>query len=117
MNDQISWDLEVAILPGQLDNFRAVARDLIAATEPEPGALSYEYKLSNDGTACHIYERYQNSAAVLAHVESFHHFAERFMQTCHPTSLHIYGTPSDEVKAEFADLHPVYFTWFGGFNR
>ena len=117
MNDEISWDLEVAILPGKLDSFCAVARDLIAATEPEAGALSYEYKLSNDGTACHIYERYKDSAAVLAHVESFCHFAEGFMQACRPTSLQVYGTPSEEVKAALADLHPVYFTWLGGFNR
>jgi len=117
MSDQIYWILEVAILPGQLENFRAVARDLIANTEPEPGTLGYEWALSDDGTVCHIYERYQNSDAVVAHVKGFGAYAERFIQACRPTRFHIYGSPSAEVKAMLADFSPVYFPLLGGFSR
>ena len=46
MSEQISWLLEVEILPGKLEDFRAVARDLIANTQPESGTLDYEYHLS-----------------------------------------------------------------------
>ena len=117
MSEQIYWLLEVAIVPGQLDNFRAVARDLIAATEPEPGTLGYEWALSDDGTLCHIYERYKNPDALVAHVQGFGAFAERFMQACRPIRFHVYGTPTDEVKAALADLGPVYFSLLGGFSR
>jgi quinol monooxygenase YgiN len=117
MSQQISWDLEVQILPGKLEEFRAVARDLIAATESEEGALSYEWKLSIDETVCHIYERYKDSEAVIAHVRAFGAFGERFMQACHPIRCQVCGSPSEEARAAIADLQPVYFSWLGGFNR
>jgi quinol monooxygenase YgiN len=118
MSEQIYWILQVAIHPGKLDNFRAVARDLIASTELEPGTLGYEWALSDDETICHIYERYKNADALVAHVQGFGAFAERFMQACRPTRFHVYGTPTDEVKAALADLGPVYFsTSLGGFSR
>ena len=80
MSENIHWLLEVAILPGKLEDFRSVVRDLIAATEPEPGTFDYEWYFNADNTACHIYERYRDSAALIKHVEGFHRFAERFMQ-------------------------------------
>jgi len=117
MSEQIHWLLEVTILPGQFDNFRAVARDLIASAEKEPGTLAYEWNLSPDGSSCHIYERYRDSAAVMAHVTGFGAFAERFLAACRPGRFDVYGSPSDEVKAALADFQPVYHTHFGGFSR
>jgi quinol monooxygenase YgiN len=117
MSNQVYWLLEAAILPGKLDDFRAVARDLIAATEPEPGTFDYEYNLNADNTVCHIFERYRDSEAMIEHVHGFHAFAGRFMQACRPTAFHVYGTPSDEAKAMLADLHPAYFKALGGFSR
>jgi quinol monooxygenase YgiN len=117
MSENISWILQVAIHPGKLDDFRSVAKDLIAKTESEPGTLGYEWNLSEDGTICHIFERYQNADALVTHVESFGAFAKRFMEACHPTRFHVYGTPNEAVKAALADLNPVYFSPLGGFSR
>jgi quinol monooxygenase YgiN len=117
MSEEISWLLEVAILPGQLDNFRAVSSDLVASSQPEPGTRIYEWFLSADGTIGHIYERYQNSAAVVAHTKSFGPFAERFMQSCRPTHFHVYGSPNEDAKKAIADLGPVYLSLMGGFSR
>ena len=117
MSQEIYWVLEVAILPGQLDHFRAVASDLIAATESEPDTLNYEWNLSADGTICHIYERYRNSDATVAHVQSFGLFAERFMKACRPTRFDVYGVPDEAVKAALADFGPAYYSRLGGFSR
>jgi quinol monooxygenase YgiN len=117
MTNQIYWILEVEILPRQLENFRAVARDLIASTEHEPGTLGYEWNLNDDGTVCHIYERYKNSEALVTHVHGFGAFAERFMQACRPTRFHIYGNPSEDAKATLADFGPVYFSPIGSISR
>jgi quinol monooxygenase YgiN len=117
MNAEISWLLEVEVLPGKLDDFRAVARDLIVNTTPEPDTLDYEWNLSPDGTTCHIFERYKDSAATLKHVEGFGKFAARFLAACRPKSFSVYGQPSPEAKAALADLGPVYFSPLGGFSR
>ncbi len=117
MSYEIRFVLVVAIQPGQLDNFRLVAHDLIAATQTEEGTLSYEYNLSEDNTACHIYERYVNSAALLTHIQSFGKFAERFLQTCRPVRLEVYGYPSEEARAVLADFKPTYFPHLAGFSR
>jgi len=117
MSDQISWLLEVEILPGKLDDFRAVARDLIASTEPEPGTFDYEWHLSPDEKTAHIFERYADSAAMIKHVEGFGNFAARFMAACRPVRFSIYGKPNAEAKAALADLGPVYFSELGGFSR
>lgn len=117
MSATISWVLQVAIQPGKLEAFRAVANDLIAKTKSEEGTLDYEWNLSDDQTVCHIFERYRNDDAVIAHVQSFGQFAQRFMEACHPTHFHVYGTPTPAVKAAIADLQPVYFTPLGGFSR
>jgi quinol monooxygenase YgiN len=117
MSDQIYWLLEADILPGQLANFESVARDLIASTQSEPGTLNYEWSLNADKTVGHIYERYENSQALITHVQGFGRFAERFMQACRPTRFQVYGKVSEEAKAHLADLHPVYFSELGGFSR
>ena len=117
MSAEISWLLVVEIQPGQLDNFRALARDLVASTQTEPGTLAYEWNLNADETVCHIYERYQNADAVLTHVQSFGTFAARFMEASNPTRFHVYGPVNDAVKEALADLQPVYFSDLGGFSR
>jgi quinol monooxygenase YgiN len=117
MSYEIRWVLEVAIQPGQLENFRLLANDLIAATQPEEGTLSYEWNLSEDNTLCHIYERYQNSTALVKHVQNFHNFAERFLQVCRPVRFDVYGYPSEEARALLADFQPTYYAHLAGFSR
>lgn len=117
MSDSFYFVLEVSILPGQLANFRAVAKDLIAATQLEPGALNYEWNLSHDETSCHIYERYRDSAAFVVHGQTFGKFAERFLQACHPVRTDVYGSPNEEVKVALTDLQPTFYAPLGGFSR
>jgi quinol monooxygenase YgiN len=117
MSDSIYWILEVAIHPGKLTDFKAVARDLIAATQSEAGTLGYEWHLSADETVCHIYERYANSDVVLVHVQSFGNFAPRFIEACRPTRFDIYGKPSAAVKEALADFNPAYFSALGAISR
>ena len=117
MSTHIYWILEVAIKPGKLADFRAVANDLIAVTKSEPGTLAYEWNLSHGDGVCHIYERYQDSEAMIKHVQSFGNFAARFMEACRPLRFDVYGTPSKEAKAALSDLNPTYFNFLGGFHR
>ena len=71
-----------------------------------------------DGAACHIFERYADSAAVLTHVGAFgEKFAGRFLEMLTPVRCVVYGSPSPQVKEGLAVLNPVYMRLVGGFNR
>jgi quinol monooxygenase YgiN len=119
MNQEVYWLLELAIQPGQREAFELLMAEMVEATGAnEPDVLNYEWNVSADGTACHIYERYRDSAAALTHLGNFDtHFAERFFALLTPTRFVIYGTPSAELKQALADSNPLYLAPAGGFRR
>jgi hypothetical protein len=82
--------------------------ELVEATRRnEVGMLDNQWAISDDRQVCHIYERFQDSAAVMTHLQWFGaNFAERFMKILKPTRVVVYGTPSVEVKNAFAEFNP-----------
>ncbi|NJL18600.1 MAG: antibiotic biosynthesis monooxygenase, partial [Nitrospira sp.] len=80
MHDQVAWQVELAVKPGKLESFRALTEEMVTFTRTESGVLIYERFLSLDGATVHIYERYVDSAAAVAHLRAFgQHFGERFV--------------------------------------
>ena len=63
MGDEIAWVVELAVRPGQLDNFRALTGQMVESTRPEPGALSYQRFVSEDGRTVHLSGRYADSGS------------------------------------------------------
>ena len=118
MSNTISWNLQLSVRDGQLNDARELMNEMVAATQQEQGAQNYEWFLSQDGKVCHINERYADSAAVMIHLGNFgSKFAERFLACFQPTSLFVYGNPSAEARAALNGLRAAYLEWFGGFNR
>ncbi len=118
METPVSWVLEVAVRPGQLDAFQSLMEEMVAATRTEPGALSYEWFIDGDGSVVHLYERYADSAATLAHLWTFgESFAGRFLAAVAPTRFTVMGNPSDEVKSALGGFGPTFLQPFGGFVR
>ena len=56
MGEQVSWQVELAVKPGELDNFRTLTEEMVESTRGEPGVLSYERFVSTDGQMVHVYE-------------------------------------------------------------
>jgi quinol monooxygenase YgiN len=118
MDAQLSWVLEVVVKPGQLDAFRALMHELVESTRAEPGALIYEWFVSEDNEVVHLSERYADSAAVVAHLGTVgEKFGERFLAAVDPTRLTVMGSPSDEAQAALDGFGPTYLVPFGGFAR
>ena len=118
MNEHVHWVVEVGIAPEQGGAFRALMEEMVASTRNERGAVGYEWNISADGQVCHIYEYYEDSAAAMAHLDTFgKKFAERFLALAKPAWFHIYGSPNDDVRSALAELKPTYFKPFGGFIR
>jgi quinol monooxygenase YgiN len=118
MSDAISWNLQMNLVPAKLEEFRALMNEMVESTLKEEGALTYEWFVSDDGSVCHINERYADSSATMVHLGSFgENYAERFMQLVEPTSFSVYGPASDDVREALAGFQPAHLGLFGGFRR
>ena len=97
MNLQVSASMKIR--PGMIEGFKSQAAECISqAKRKDTGTLQYDWFLNDDNTECEIRETYENSDALLAHVEnlreSLRTLFERFA-TDH--SVIIYGDPSAEL--------------------
>ena len=118
MSENVYWVMAATVKDGKLEDFKALLRELVSEKRTsEPGTLNYEWTLSEDARTCHIYERFADSAAVLAHLAGFPGFAERFMAVLAPTDFVVYGDPSAEVREALAPFGAVFMTPVGGFAR
>jgi len=118
MTNNVYWVLEFAINPGRFNDLKTLMADQVEVTKNEVGTLNYEWAISDDQQVCHVYERYQDSAAAVTHLKSFAaNFAARFAKVGKFTRLVVYGGPSAQVKDALAGLSPVYMAPFGGFRR
>ena len=117
MGDQVSWQVELAIKPGELDNFRALTEEMVESTRGEPGVLSYERFVSADGTVVLVYERYADSAVAVAHLRTFgRKFGGRFVGMVDRQRFTVYGTPSEELRGMLDGFGATYLAPFGGFS-
>jgi Antibiotic biosynthesis monooxygenase len=119
MSENVYWVLEFAVDPGRFEELKTLMTELVEATRKnEAGMLDNHWAISDDRQVCHIYERFQDSVAVMTHMQWFGpNFGERFMKILKPTRLVIYGTPSVEVKNAMAEFNPIYMAPLGGFRR
>ena len=115
----VAWLLELAVKEGELANVKALMKEMVDATQVnEPGALHYEWSLSDDGKQVHLYERYTDSDAVMTHLGTFgERFADRFLGSMDVNRLTVYGEPNDEVKQALSGLGAVFMNDIVGFTR
>ncbi len=119
MSDHVHWMLVAKVNDGELPGFKKMMAEMVQTTmDNEPGALNYEWNISDDGVTCHIYERYADSDATMVHMASFgKNFAKKFMSLANVTGITVYGKPDDTVKGALAAMGPVYMSPIGGFAR
>ena len=117
MSDNVFFVLELEIKPGQADDLRAVMREMVSLTRTEPGTLNYEWFLSDDGASCHIYERYADSGAVLAHGATFPENLNQRFQAFRLTRLVVYGKADEDLRGALSGLSAAFLQPLGGFVR
>jgi quinol monooxygenase YgiN len=116
MSDQISWHVELAVKPGQIDKFRGLTSEMVETARAEPGVLNYERFVSGDEKFVHLYERYTNSAAAVAHLQIFaENFSARFMTMVDRTHFTVFGDPSEELRGLLDQFGATYLRPLGDF--
>ena len=115
----VAWVFELKVKDGRGDELRALMAEMVDATQAgEPGTLDYEWYISEDGTRVHLYERYEDSAAVLAHLGTFgERYMSRFFGVMSPERVVIYGAPSAAVREALKGLGPTVMGQAAGFSR
>jgi quinol monooxygenase YgiN len=117
MAGEISWHVELSVKPGQLGAFRTLTGEMVVATRRERGVLSYQRFVTDDATTVHVYERYADSAAAVAHLAAFEKsFADRFSAMVERKAFMVFGDPSAELKAALDRFDAVYLKPFGDFD-
>jgi len=118
-SNEIHWVATLAVPPGNMDKFKQVVTELVAASQQESGILQYEYAANGDNGTVDITERYVDSDAVIHHLaDTFApRFSKEFFELAKPVRFVVYGTPSTKVKEAMAPFNPIYMTPFDGFTR
>ncbi len=118
MEGQVSWVIELAVKPGQLEAFKALMEEMVDGTSAEPTTLGYEWFISGDSGTVHIYEKYADSEAMVSHVSGFMaKWAERFLAAVDVTRFTVYGSPDAAARELLDGFGAVYLGPWGGFSR
>ena len=116
--EPVAWHVELAVRPGRLEALRELTEEMVALTRSEPGALAYERYVSEDGATVWVYERYADSAAALAHLETFaRRFGRRFAALVERRRFTVLGQPSEGLRAVLDGYGAVYHRRLAGFSR
>jgi quinol monooxygenase YgiN len=108
--------IQLTVKPGALGEFQELTREMVTATRSEPGAVCYERYLGDDRRSVHVYERYVDAAAAVAHLKRFQQsFGPRFAALVDRGPVFVYGTLSDELQSLLDPLGAVYFDFLDGF--
>jgi len=121
MTERISWVNELAVKDGKLETFRELMEEMVSGAKNQPGTLSYEWYISDDGSTVHVVETYADSAAVVAHHVSegfaLKNWAARFMDCADVTRVNAYGDPNAAAREILNRLGAAYHKAWGGFSR
>lgn len=119
MSDIIEWVLVMKVQDGQADNVQPLLDEMVAATKAdEPGALHYEYYMTDDKSTCTVLERYADNAAVMAHLDNFgRKFGKRFLTCFAPERFTVFGPADDTVKKALAGMGATHQHLVAGFHR
>lgn len=113
MGDHVSWQVELSVKPGQLESFRELTEEMIAAARDEGGVLIYERFINEDNHVVIVYERYADSAAAVAHLRSFAgDFGRRFSSMVERKKFSVFGKPSNELRTILNGFNATYFAQF-----
>lgn len=117
MSEHVIWAIEARIKDGQQAAFDAFVRELIEATRKEPGTLAYEWSIGEDGRSVHVYERYADTAAVMAHMGTWGPRAGRFAELAETTRMVVLTDLDPALRHALAEVNPTYMKPIGGFAR
>ena len=111
--------VDLEIHEGKFAEFAAIAKQMVAVSEQEPGTLNYKFYLSVDRKQCRLVEDYTDQDAITAHFRgrAVQQLVPQLIQFCSPKSMESYGDPGSEVRAMASAFGAQFFDPWEGFDR
>jgi len=118
-NNRVRLLVDIDIHDGKFAEFEAIARQMVAVSEKEPGTLGYHFLLSADRKRCRLVEGYTDVAAITAHFNgpAVQQHVPQMVQVATPVRMEIYGDPGPEISAMAGAFGAEIFTAWEGFDR
>lgn len=111
--------VELEVHEGKQAEFEAIAQQMVAVSEQEPGTLAYHFVMSADRKHCRLVEGYADIASITAHFDgpAVTEFVPELVQVATPIRMEVYGYPGPRVTALAAAFGAEVFTAWHGFDR
>ena len=111
--------VDFAIAEGKLAEFQAIADDMVAGTQTEPGALAYEFYVDPSQQQSRLIEVYADSNAALAHCQGrvVQELVPKLLGVSSLTGFSVYGDLSPETADVLTEGGAQLFKTWRGFNR
>jgi len=117
MNSQrIHFLVDLAIHDGRFEDFAATAKLMTDGTAKEPGALEYEWYLSDDRSRCRLLETYANVDAMQKHLASavVKELVPKILAFSAISRFEVYGAPDPQSAAALQSFGAqIYPHWHG----
>lgn len=118
MMKQICLVVEFTVANGKVDTFKRLFREALEATKRKDlGVLSYQLYFNDDETKCYSIEQYQDSDAVLGHLDTVAGVSGPLFEVCSTTRIEIFGEPSPKLLKAFESSAPNKYVPWEGFAR
>ena len=118
MMKQICLVVEFSITDGKLETFKKLLCKAIDVTKQKDlGTLNYQFYFNDTMTKCYSIEWYQDSDAVLCHLDSVAEVAGSLFEVCATTRFEIFGNPSTKLLEAFNASSPNTYMPWDGFSR
>lgn len=104
---------------GKFAEFEAIAKNMVAVSEQEPGTIAYHFVLGADRKRCRLVEGYADAAAITTHFagSAVQQFVPQMLQVATVTRMEIYGDPGRQVASMAAAFGAQIFAAWEGFDR
>ena len=97
-NTEIAIVAVSKVKPGKLEEFTAIAAELVAHVEStEEGALSYRWFVGSDNETVTVIENYASSEAILFHAQNYAAHAARLADLRESASITVFGNVSEQL--------------------
>jgi len=119
MSKTVRFAVSLTIHDGKFQEFQGIAQTMIAGTQKESGALSYDWCLSKDQKRCRILETYADANAVDAHIESavVRELVPKLLELARLDRFEVYGDPGPKASEILAGVGAEILPLWRGLER